>query len=81
VKLRGVGFVKQVGFKPRVKERGRGEFFTVRINHSRRGHSYKLYVPGGKTTARYNYFSYRVLGMLFHLMMLILSQCIDFVIV
>ena len=36
------------------------EFFTVRINHSRRGHRYKLYVPSGKSTARYNYFSYRV---------------------
>jgi len=38
----------------------RDEFFTVRINNSRRGHRYKLYVPYGKTTARYNYFSYRV---------------------
>ena len=24
------------------------------------GHRYKLYVPYGKTTVRYNYFSYRV---------------------
>ena len=38
----------------------RDEFFTVRINNSRLGHRYKLYVPYGKTTARYNYFSYRV---------------------
>jgi len=30
----------------------RDEFFTVRINNSRRGHRYKLYVPYGKTTAR-----------------------------
>ena len=38
----------------------RDEFFTVRINHSRRIHRYELYVPYSKTTARYNYFSYRV---------------------
>ena len=38
----------------------RDEFFTVRINHSRLGHRYKLYVPYDTTTARYNYFSYRV---------------------
>ena len=29
----------------------RDEFFTVRINHSKLGHRYKLYVPYGKTTA------------------------------
>jgi len=30
----------------------RDEFVTVRINHSRQGHRYKLYVLYGKTTTR-----------------------------
>ena len=33
-------------------------FNLVDISHSRQGHRYKLYVHYGKTTARYNYFSY-----------------------
>jgi len=36
------------------------EFFTVRVGDTRRGHRYKLYLPGCKSAARYNFFSYRV---------------------
>ena len=36
------------------------EFFTVRVDDARRGHRYKLYLPGCKSAARYNFFSYRV---------------------
>ena len=62
----------------------RDEFFTVRINHSRRAHRYKLYLPYGKTILLDTIISAIesvVFGILFHLMMLIFSQCIDFIIV
>jgi len=36
------------------------KFFTVRVDDARRGHQYKLYLPGCKSAARYNFFSYRV---------------------
>jgi len=36
------------------------KFFTVRVDDARRGHRYKLYLPGCKSAARYNFFSYRV---------------------
>ena len=37
------------------------DFFTLRINNSRRGHCYRLHLPFSKSTVRYNYFSNRVL--------------------
>ena len=36
------------------------EFFTVRVDDAQRGHRYKLYLPGCKSAARYNFFSYIV---------------------
>jgi len=43
------------------------EFFTVRVDDARGGHRYKLYLPGCKSAARYNFFSQQlcVLGILF----------------
>jgi len=36
------------------------EFFTVRVDDARKGHRYKLYLPGCKSAAGYNFFRYRV---------------------
>ena len=50
--------------KPKFQEVIQDFFFSIRYDQSRRGrgHSYRLYLPPCSSSARFNFFTYRVIN-------------------